>query len=709
MRVARFLEHLLLSAPPRLRVKPVPHCWTLAFGELYRASIAAAAAASLLACHRGERPVPSEPPPIILISVDTLRADRVGHGLTPHIDQLGREGIVFDRAFSHVPQTLPSHATILTGLLPQNNGVRDNIGYTLDPKVPTLAAVLKEHGYVTGAAVSTYVLRRATGIDHGFDTFDDELEYRSSLDVEAERKGEHTAAALERWLDGVASHRLFAFLHIYEPHAPYDAPAEYAKGRLPYDGEVAYADAIVGKFLDDLKRRALYDEALIVFLSDHGEGLGDHGEDEHGVFVYCESIQVPLIVKLPHARRAGQRVHDLSALTDVMPTILAVAGIEPPKSDGVDLAEAPVGRRAPRRLYAESYFPRLHVHWHELTSLIDDRFQFIDAPRRELYDHAADPAERQNVVEANRRTAYTMSDTLKPLVRFQPPTAVDEEDQRKLAALGYIGSISAGAGGDYPDPKDRIQYVRMFRQAQRLPDIRAIPLLQKLTRENPSLVDEWAMLAGAYERTGRRALAIDTLREANKLFPGSPSVTLPLAQLLLADKRYDEARVHAELALKQDPVLAHETLSQIALVQGDRATARREIDLAVTLAPHRTMSLMQLARVQEAAEDWAGALATLDGTAGEVTSRHLAPIRDLQALRGQALLHLSRGQEAEQAFRAETESFPDNLPAWGNLAVILAVEGHRDEANRLLAGAKRKNPGPAAERMVRETLDAIGR
>jgi arylsulfatase A-like enzyme/Flp pilus assembly protein TadD len=669
------------------------------------ASLAAAAAAlMLLGCHRDEQPARAGQPPIILISVDTLRSDRVGHGLTPHVDQLGREGTSFERAFSHVPETFPSHTTIMTGLLPQNNGVRDNIGYTLDPKVPTLASVLKEHGYATGAAVSSYVLRRATGIDHGFDSYDDELEYRSSLDVEAERNGEHTTAALEHWLDGVPSHKVFAFLHIYEPHAPYDAPAEYAKGRSPYDAEVAYADAIVGKFLDDLKRRGLYDEALIVFLSDHGEGLGDHGEDEHGVLVYREAIQVPLIVKLPHAAGSGQRVHDLAALTDVMPTILAAAGIDAPKTDGVNLLS---GRHTSRQLYVESYFPRLHVHWHELTSLIDDHFQFIDAPKRELYDHGADPTERQNLVESNRRTAFGMADTLKPLVRFQPPSAVDEEDQRKLAALGYIGSVSTGAGGDYPDPKDRIQYVRMFRQAQRLPDAQAIPLLQKLTRENPSLVDEWAMLAGAYERTGRRALAIATLHEANKLFPGSPSVTLPLAQVLLSDKRYAEARAHAELALKQDPVLAHEMLSQIAFVQGDGAAARREIDLALSGAPHRTTTLMQLARIQEKGEDWTGALATLDGTAGEVRSRHLAPMRDLEAQRGQALLHLGRGPEAEQAFRAEIASFPDNLPAWGNLAVILAVEGHRDEAMHLLAEAKRKNPGPAAERMVQETLDAV--
>ncbi len=302
-----------------------------------------------------------------------------------------------------------------------------------------------------------------------------------------------------------------------------------------------------------------------------------------------------------------------------------------------------------------------------------------------------------------------MEAVLARMIRFQPPSAIDEEDQRKLAALGYIGSVSAGQQGDYPDPKDRIQYIRMFRQAQHAADREAIPLLQTLVRENPALVDEWPMLAAAQDRTGHHEAALETLREANRHFPGSPSVTLPLAQLLLRDGQFNEARAHAELALKEDPVLAHEMLSQVAFVQGDLVKARAEIDLALASAPHRTLTLMQLARIQEKSEDWIGALATLDRAAEEVRSRKLALIRDLEAQRGQMLLRLSRGPEGETAFRAEVAAFPDNLPAWGNLAVILAVQGRRGEASDLLAEAERRNPGPAAHRMVRETLQAIGK
>jgi choline-sulfatase len=671
---------------------------------------------ALVSCRGGHEEKTQAVVPVFLISVDTLRSDHVGvygstRASTPNIDRFAKDGVVFERAFSHVPQTLPSHAAILSGLLPQNNGVRDNIGYTVAESIPTLQSVLKSYGYATGAAVSSYVLRRATGIGRGFDSFDDELEYKSTLDTGAERNGERTLAALQRWLDSVAaSKRVFGFLHLYEPHAPYTPPPEFAKGRSPYDGEVAYADAIVGRFLDDLKRRGLYDDALIVFLSDHGEGLGDHGEEEHGIFVYREALQVPLIIKLPRRANAGTRVQSLAALTDVMPTTLKILGLVPPaRLDGVDLF-AP--RKAGRRLYAESYYARFHLHWHELTSLVSEEWHYIDAPRIELYALRADPAESKNVAEPNRRTAFAMQREIAAMVKpFSPPTQVDLEDQRKLAALGYIGSIATGGGGDYPDPKDRIQYIRMFHEAESLTSARrfseAIPLLERLTIENPSLVEEWLLLADAQEQTGRRTAAMVTLREAIKRFPGSPNATLSLAQILLAAGRYDEAVAHAELALKQDAVLARETLARIALSRGNLAEARKQIDLALDAAPHRTSTLMAAATIQLRQNDWPRALATLDRAAAEVSLRHLPAIRGLESDRGDALLHLQRGPEAEEAYRKETSLFPNDVPAWGNLSMILAAQGRRAEAIQALRDAMEKNPGPAARRMAIESLEAM--
>ncbi|HEX7150683.1 MAG TPA: sulfatase-like hydrolase/transferase [Thermoanaerobaculia bacterium] len=659
---------------------------------------------ALTACTRPE--APAAPPadlPIFLISIDTLRSDRVNAQLTPQLTALAQDGVTFTRAFSHVPQTLPSHTTMLTGLLPQHNGVRDNIGYAVAPSLDTLPEILKRNGYTTGASVSSYVLRRATGIDQGFDFFDDELEYRSFVDIMAERGGERSVAALQRWLDGVTSRKLFAFLHLYEPHAPYANDS--------YDADVQQADAIVGSFLADLKRRNLYDDALVIVTSDHGEGLGEHGEDEHGVFLYREAIQVPLIIKLPRRARAGERIETMTALADLTPTILTAAGFTPPKVDGLDaLGAVPPARR----IYAESYYPRLHINWHELTSLVDAQHQYIDAPRRELYDWRADPREQTNLLDTNRRVAFAMAGELKPLVTpFQPPSNIDLEDQRKLAALGYLGSASPTPAGPLPDPKDRIHFLRILREAKRHVTrgefAAAIPLLRKLTEENPSLVDEWVLLAEALERSRQRGEAIAVLRRANALFPGSAVVTLPLAELYLADRRFADARAHAELALKEDEVLAREMLAKIALAANDLPTAKREIERAAAVAPKRTTTLLALARVQKRAEEWGALLGTLDRIAAEIDTRHLPRVRGLHADRGEALLHLQRGREAEQAFRRETELFPDNLPAWGNLAVILSVQGRNAEARALLDDAVRRNPTPEAQRMRAEALTVVGR
>jgi len=663
-------------------------------------------AVAVAACSKPSRP-PADTP-IILISVDTLRADRVRPDLTPNIVALSRDGTTFDRAYSHVPLTLPSHATILTGRLPASTGVRDNVGYVLGPDVPTLATILAANGYATGGAVSSYVLRRSTGIARGFTFFDDDAGSGELLDVTASRPGDRTMPLLQRWMDGIHSPKLFAFLHLYDPHAPYRAPAQFQKaGRSDYDAAVAYADDTVGKFVAGLKQRGLYDRAIIVFLSDHGEGLGDHGELDHGVFVYREAIQVPLIVKLPHSEHAGTHVTSLAALSDVFPTILGAAGIAPPAGiDGIDLMNAKENRD--RQVDAESYYGRFHLHWHELTSVITSANQFIEAPARELYDLRADPAEKHNVIEQNRRVAAALAGDL--AARTKPPGApanVDEEDQRKLASLGYIRGSAAPDNKPYPDPKERIRFLTAYRTAERMArggeTVRAIPLLESVTRDAPEIVDAWVLLARAKEATGDPDDAIAVLRDAEKRFSDSPAIALALADALLRAKRYDEARAATAGVVSAEPVLARELLAKIALAKGDVAGARSEIEAALAAAPHRVATLIDLAQVEKKQGDWQATLATLDRALAESPN----PIRGLQADRGEALLHLQRGPEAEEAYRKEVERYPDDVDAWGNLAVILAAQGRRDEARATVQQAVRLNPGPAAQKMAAEAMDVI--
>ncbi|HWX25209.1 MAG TPA: sulfatase, partial [Vicinamibacteria bacterium] len=277
--------------------------------------------------------------PLVLISIDTLRSDHLpAYGYraveTPHLDRLRKDSILFEHAYSHVPLTLPSHVSLLTGLLPFEHGVRDNLGYRLDSKAhPTLATLLKAQGYATGAAVSAYVLRGATGIGASFDFYEDRIEAPegSQAASQAQRRGGQTAALASKWLQRVKDGPFFLFFHVYEPHAPYEPPEPF-KSRYPlaYDGEIATADQIVGDFLEELRRAGVYDRALVILVSDHGEGLGEHGEQEHGILLYRWALQVPLLLKLPRGQRAGTSLAAPVQLIDVVPTVTSLLALSTP-------------------------------------------------------------------------------------------------------------------------------------------------------------------------------------------------------------------------------------------------------------------------------------------------------------------------------------------------------------------------------------------
>ena len=287
--------------------------------------------------------------PIILISIDTLRADHLPaygytHVRTPNIDALASEAAVFEQAYTHSPQTLPAHTSILSGQLPFDHGVRDNIGFTVKPGQWFIQRALHERGWPTGGFVSAYVLRSATGINQGFDTFDSDLPPASpELSIgQVQRDGSQTLAAAEKWLGARDAKPFFLFLHFYEPHKPYAPPARFAPYG-PYDGEIAYADELVGRLFDRLRAAKLYDRATIVLLADHGEGLGDHGEQEHGMFLYRETTHVPLMVKLP-GRHPARRVAAPVQHIDLVPTILDLVG-----AAGASRAARPIAAPAARR------------------------------------------------------------------------------------------------------------------------------------------------------------------------------------------------------------------------------------------------------------------------------------------------------------------------------------------------------------------------
>ncbi|HET7710499.1 MAG TPA: sulfatase, partial [Thermoanaerobaculia bacterium] len=320
-----------------------------------RATFLFALVSVAVSCSRSTERIADANTPIILISIDTLRSDRLScygynRGSSPNIDAFRRDAILFERAYSHCPMTLPSHASIFTGLLPTEHGVRNNIGYAFPrERLTTLAEIFRGRGYRTAAAVSSYVLRSETGIDDGFELYDDAIPVAAEgAASQHQRPGQATLSAASKWLEKNHGGPLFFFFHIYEPHAPYEPPEPYkSRHQDPYDGEVAAADAITGAFLDSLKRLGIYDRAAIVLLSDHGEGLWDHGEDQHGVLLYRESVQVPLLIKLPRSERAGTTVSRPAQLADVFHTLLALGGVT--ASERSLLGDSPA-----RPIYAET-------------------------------------------------------------------------------------------------------------------------------------------------------------------------------------------------------------------------------------------------------------------------------------------------------------------------------------------------------------------
>ena len=668
-----------------------------------RHAVRDAAAAALLAllalaaCRRESAEVFRDAP-VVLISVDTLRSDHLpayGYGgvRTPNIDALRRDSILYRRAYSHCPMTLPSHLSILTGLLPTEHGVRNNVGYRFDgAKFRTLAAVLRARGYRTGAAVSSYVLRSDTGIDAGFDVYDDGIAVAAGGAMsEHQRSGYETLKAAQPWIARNAAQPFFFFFHIYEPHAPYEPS---------YDGEIAKADDIVGRLVATLKSAGIYDRAIVVFLSDHGEGLWQHGEDQHGILLYRESLQVPLMIKLPHAARGNTAIDRPVGLTEVFPTLLDFLGVE--KND-----------HPARPIYAETFYPRIHLGWSELRSLIDARFHYIDGPRPELYDLGHDAAETSDLAAGERRTAAAMRAELQRFPSALAPLQnVDGEEAAKLAALGYVGAAKMRSG-PLPNPRDEIGHIAEIKQAFALADRRryddAAAALRALLARNPRLADVWSKLGEILVESGRYDDAVDAYKSAmaqSEIF--SPDLALGLGFASLKAGRAQDAVAHAQLAAREAPRESHELLARAWAEERRFADAEASARQAIAEGDRQPSSILLLAEVQRAEGKLDAALQTIgeaERRANDLEIRHLYGI---DYLRGDVLARLDRPDDAVAAYRREIEFSPQHLQSYANLAVIYVIEGKRAEAERTLAMMTRENPHRGAQALAAKTRAAMG-
>jgi choline-sulfatase len=613
---------------------------------VFRAAAACVICAAVSGCSRAhdEQPAAVAARNLVVITIDTLRADRVGaygYGAarTPAMDALARRGARFDRAFATAPITLTSHASLFSGRYPPGHKARDN-GLRVDDRSPLVAEALSAAGFTTGAFVAAFPLDRRFGLARGFGTYSDRLPRQPDGRPSNERAGRIVVDEALQWLERRRASRFFLWIHLFEPHTPYGNPSDPAAARRPaearYDDEIAEADRQVQRVLEALGAEAA--STIVVVASDHGEAFGEHGEIGHSVFVYDTTLRVPLILAGPGIPE-GRSIADPVALIDVAPTVLGMLRVGGFDADGIDLAPALDGRALPRReLYAETFAPLLDFGWSSLRSVRADGWKYIAAPRRELYQVSQDPAEERNAVEsdaaraaalAERVDRYSASElpALSERSESKGPAAApqDAEAAARLRALGYASGSRRAAGGARVDPKDRRELAaRIARVASG--ELRGAPLEAELARilaEDPgnqqaNLRLGYVMaesnrcaraaghfqsaiaaqlpgaeahlgLAGCAARAGRFDEAAKILREAQRAEPESPLVAANLAVVLSDGGNPGGALPHFERALKIDPDF-HQARFNLAVAYGRlgrRAEAAAEAtDLLRRLPPN---------------------------------------------------------------------------------------------------------------------------
>ena len=588
---------------------------------------------------------PSAPPNIILITLDTTRADRIGflgsrRGLTPHLDVVAKQGVVFTRAYAHVPLTTASHATILTGTYPQFNHVND-FGKPLAENLPYLPDILHHHGYHTAAFVGSLILDPldglAPGFDRGFDVYDAGFRLRRAQEDRyqtVERRAGDVIGHALAWLRNNPKRPFFLWVHLYDAHDPYDPPPPYAQryASFPYDGEIAYVDAAVGHLFTVLRSQGLYDDALIAVMADHGEAFGEHGERTHGIFLYDETIHVPLLFKLPRERFAGERISAPTGLVDVTPTILKVAELEPPRavqgesllgmmqreahsSAGKSSAETGSAAQNDRPVYSETDYPRRAFGWSPLRSLREGKYLFIEAPRQELYDQSEDPKELHNLAGNRTAVAGTLATNLD---KFRASTSaaqpgggkVDAQQAQKLNALGYVASDTsagdtAGKSGktSAPDPKDKIEIANQMHAAiMEMEDGRyqeAIPRLEEVLAGDASMPIAQMQLGTAFTRIHDYQKAVPALNKALVLQPDSGMGHYELGLALFETGDWQGAAPQFEFAVKQAPrwADAHFSLGSVYARIDRVPEAVTELQTALQLNPQHYRANLLLGRI----------------------------------------------------------------------------------------------------------------
>jgi arylsulfatase A-like enzyme/Tfp pilus assembly protein PilF len=561
------------------------------------------------------------PPSVVLITLDTVRADRIGaygyaKGATPTLDRLAREGVRFADASSQAPLTGPAHAALLTGQYPARLGVRDNATTPIPSGTRTLAQAFKDKGYRTGGFVGAFILGSEYGFGQGFDVFDASFaRYSAGNKLQAQRRGGEVVDEAIKWLRTAAGRPAFTWIHLYDAHAPYDAPAPYRTrfATAPYDGEIAYVDSCVARVVATLEEAGQLDRTVIAVVADHGEGLGDHGEAEHGLFLYDAVLHVPWILRLPGRESAGTVVASQVRSIDVAPTLTSFAGASLPAVDGENVMTLVRGttRRDPPPSYAETYYPKWHFGWSELRSVRVGDWKYVDAPKPELYDMRADAGEKRNAIDARGPLATGLSNELGKIASGFGAAATaeapqpDPETLARLRSLGYVGIAAPSPGSRGVDPKDMVPKLEMFRTGitaamsaleRRAPDA-AIAELRKLVAINDRSYELHLFLGDAYAAKREYETALGEYDAAAVLNPhtGAPLVSQARVYLAMGETSRAQQKIDRAAALEPGSSEALIVQGSIFEKQGRLAEAMTQYDRAVGINGSDTQARASLA------------------------------------------------------------------------------------------------------------------
>jgi choline-sulfatase len=613
-------------------------------------------------------------PNVFLITIDTLRADHVHcYGYeriqTPALDSIAKQGIRFTQAFTPSPITNSSHTSILTGLLPSSHGVSD-FGVPLAANHLTLAELLATRGYHTAAFIGAVILDSkslAPGLDRGFEFYDNFPEHATTKSRwgRLERRGFEVEQHAESWLNKHPDGAHFVWAHFYDPHDPYEPPAPYSniyKDRL-YDGEIAYADSAVGHFLAYLKKQGWYDGALIVVVGDHGEGLGEHHEDTHGIFLYDSTTHVPLLVKLPNGRAAGKEIYPQVRTTDIVPTILELVGspmLE--KLDGASLAPLfTEGETASRVVFGQTDYP-LRFGWSPLRSVRREGFKFIEAPKPELYDLRSDAGELQNKYEPwneevqRARKILVELNPPSPMPGRASPASVPASTIDELHALGYLGPADAGSATNVPepsmlpDPKDKIEEQNLLHAAMLATEneepVKAREALEKLLVMDEKSATGLTQLGRLEISAGNYKKAVEYLRRAHELRPDDGAGALDYARALELNHDPNGARevLQASLRLNPHQFAARLLLGQICFRSRDADAALDQLEAAALLQPENVEARTSLAKVLISQKKFADVVELLEPLAQSAVND-----TDVFALLAQAYAGVGRREDARRA------------------------------------------------------------